>query len=291
MKAGAFEYFAPRDMDEACRYLENNSGAKVLAGGQSLVPMMNFRIVQPTALMDINLMGDYGYIYVDDGHLVIGALARHQEVLTNPWVRAEWPLISQALKFVGHPAIRNRGTVCGSVAHADPAAEMPAVMTALNATMVTQSVHGSRSLGPNEFFLGYLTTALDANELIKEIRIPALPPMTGTQYMEISRRPGDFALVGVAAVISIRDLKVSDARIVLTGVGPTPFRAPEAESLIIGSPLDHCPQVFHEAASLIQSTLTPEDDIHASSSYRRHLAGVLIERALLDALTNVLQRA
>ena len=291
MKAVAFDYYAPRDIEEACQYLEGDSGDKVLAGGQSLVPMMNFRLVQPTALLDINFMRDAGYIKMEDGQLVLGALARHQEVLSHPLVQSRWPLIAEALKLVGHPAIRNRGTVCGSVAHADPAAEMPTVMTALDANVVAQSVNGLRVISPSQFFLGYLMTTLASNELIKEIRIPPLPPLTGTRYLEVSRRLGDFALVGVAVAISLKERQIGQVRIALAGVAPGPFRALEAEELITGCSLDQCPARFHEAALSLQSELTPEDDIHASSLYRRHLAGLLTERALLDALTNVLKRA
>ncbi|HEY7060294.1 MAG TPA: xanthine dehydrogenase family protein subunit M [Chloroflexota bacterium] len=283
MKPTAFEYDDPRTADEALALLaQYGDDAKALAGGQSLVPLMNFRLARPGRLVDLNLIAALSHLRVEAGALRIGAMTRQREIERSPLVAAGWPLLAEATALIGHAQIRNRGTVGGSLAHADPAAELPAVMAALDAEFVVRGAGGERTVPATEFFLGYLTTALAPDELLVEIRVPALPPRTGGAFVEVSRRHGDFALVGVAALVTLdADGVISAARLAFTGAAPTPLRAARAEARLVGErPAE---PLFREAGLLASADLEPEDDLHASAAYRREVGGVLARRALVQA--------
>ncbi|HEX9821570.1 MAG TPA: xanthine dehydrogenase family protein subunit M [Methylomirabilota bacterium] len=280
MKPPRFDYLAPRSLDEALDLLaRHGEQAKVLAGGQSLVPLLNFRLVRPGHLVDLNDVPGLAGIRVDDGHLVIGAMTRQREVETSAVVRARCPLLAEAMPQIGHVQIRNRGTVGGSLAHADPAGELPAVVAALGGELVLRSARGQRVLQPAQFFVGYLTTAAAPDELLVEARVPVIPPRTGSAFIEVSRRHGDFALVGVAATVTVDAGGVcTAAAVALTGVGPTPVVAREAARALVG--VTPAPAAFEEAGRRVSGSVEPDSDLHASSEYRRHLAGVLTRRAL-----------
>jgi CO/xanthine dehydrogenase FAD-binding subunit len=284
MKPPRFEYLAPASLEEALASLaEHGDGAKVLAGGQSLVPLLNFRLVRPAWLVDLNDVPSLGYIRQDDGHVVIGALARQRAVETSPLVRERVPLLADAMPHIGHVQIRNRGTIGGSLAHADPAAELPAVVAALGGELVVRSARGERVLRPEEFFVAYLTTALEPAELLVEIRLPVTAPRTGTAFLEVSRRHGDFALVGVAVSVTLDgDGACTACAIALTGVGPTPVVAREAARELVGA--RPTAAGLTEVARLAAADLRPDGDLHASREYRRHVAGVLTGRALARAV-------
>ncbi|MDQ7849491.1 MAG: xanthine dehydrogenase family protein subunit M [Armatimonadota bacterium] len=279
MKPAPFRYAAPRSVGEALALLqEYGPKAKVLAGGQSLVPLLHMRLARPEVLVDINRIRALAYIRRRDDRLHIGALTRQRAVEASATVRRHVPLLWEAIRSVGHPQIRNRGTVGGSLAHADPAAELPAVVAALDAELVVAGPEGERVLSPEEFFTGYLTTALQPTELLVEIRFPPPGEGTGSAFVEVARRQGDFALVGVAAVLQRRDGAIGQARLAFTGVGPGPVRAREAERLLQGETAT--PRLFAQAAREASTRLEPPDDIHATAQYRRDLAAVLAHRAL-----------
>jgi len=280
MKPPRFDYLAPSSLDEALGLLDRHGAqAKVLAGGQSLVPLLNFRLARPAYLVDLNEIGGFGGIQMDGGDLVIGAMARQRAVETSPLVRAHCPLLAEAMPQIGHVQIRNRGTFGGSIAHADPASELPAVIAALDGDLVVKSVRGERALKPQAFFVSYFTTALDPNELLTSVRLPALPTRTGTAFLEMSRRHGDFALVGVAATLTVDDTGVcTRCALALTGVGPTPVVPREAGNALVG--VTPTPDAIAEVGRRVSAIVRPESDLHASSDYRTHLAGLLTERAL-----------
>jgi CO/xanthine dehydrogenase FAD-binding subunit len=283
VKPPRFDYLLPRSLDEALSMLaEHGEEAKVLAGGQSLVPLLNFRLVRPAYLVDLNEVPGLDGIRVDGGRLTLGAMARQRAVETSPLVRERCPLLTDALPQVGHVQIRNRGTIGGSLAHADPAGELPAVVAALGGELVVRSKRGERRLTPEAFFVGYLTTALEPDELLVEARVPVVPSRTGTAFLEVSRRHGDFALVGVAATLTVDDGGVCTAcAVALTGVGPTPVVAREATAALVGAKA--APDTFAEVARRVASAVQPDSDLHASAEYRTHLAGVLTRRALTRA--------
>jgi carbon-monoxide dehydrogenase medium subunit len=283
MKPPPFEYFAPSSVEEAIGLLQRHGdGAKVLAGGQSLVPLLNFRLVRPQCLVDLNPVAELAYLRAAEGGLAIGAMTRQRALEHSPLVRARAPLLADALRFVGHPQIRARGTIGGSLAHADPAAELPAVVTALGGRLVVSGPAGERSLGPAEFFRSYLTTALAPDEILVEVQVDAQPPGTGGVFLEVSRRLGDFALVGVAALVGLGPDGVCEtARLVFTGVGPTPWDAAAAAGALRGERLT--PSVLNRAADMVRDEVRPDTDIHASAAYRRRVAAVLTKRAILAA--------
>jgi CO/xanthine dehydrogenase FAD-binding subunit len=283
MKPPRFDYLLPRSLDEALGILtQHGDQAKVLAGGQSLVPLLNFRLVRPTYLVDLNDIPGLDGIRVDGSRLAIGAMTRQRAVETSSVVRERCPLLAEAMPQIGHVQIRNRGTIGGSLAHADPAGELPAVVAALDGELVLRSTRGERRLGPQEFFVAYLTTATEPDELLVEARMPVTPPRTGTAFMEVSRRHGDFALVGVAATVTVDEAGVCTAcALAVTGVGATPVVARQAARALVG--VKPTPDAFENVARRVSGTLTPDSDLHASSDYRKHLAGVLTRRALARA--------
>jgi len=290
VKPAAFEYHAPHTVEEAVGLLAaHGDDAKVLAGGQSLVPMMNMRLARPAVIVDINRVQALNYLTQDGAHLVLGALCRQRTAERSALVARHCPLLVDALALVGHAQIRNRGTVVGSLAHADPAAELCAVLAALDGTVTAVGPEGTRSISADALFVSFLTTSLDPRELLTEARFPALPRGAGWAWKEIARRHGDFALAGVGVVLAFRGGGIAEARIALTGVGPTPVRATRAERALAGAaPSD---ALWETAADAVRADLEPDGDIHASAEYRRHLAGVLTRRALSDAAARAREAA
>lgn len=287
MKPAWFDYYAPRTLDEALRILgEAGPEGRVLAGGQSLVPMLNFRIVKPAVLLDINRIAGLDRLQIGPDGLTVGALVRHADLLRNAGLREGWPLLAEATTQVAHPAIRNRGTVCGSVSHNDPAAEHPSVLVTLGGTAVIAGKRGRRELPAEQFFTGMLSTALEPGEMLVELRYPRPPAGTGAAFVEVTRRLGDFALAGAAATLTMRGEVCERVRLTIVGMGEGPVRARSAEDTLNGRRLDRKTQqdTFAEAVAKVVAAVDPTDDLHASSAYRRHLAGVMAARALEAAL-------
>jgi carbon-monoxide dehydrogenase medium subunit len=281
MKPAPFEYFRPQLLEEALALLNQyGSDAKPLAGGQSLIPAMNFRLATPAVLVDLNGVHDLAYIGNGSGPLRIGGMTRQRLVERSALVATGAPLLAEAMPYIAHPAIRNRGTIGGSLAHADPAAELPAVMLALNASLVATGMAGSREVTAAEFFTGLFSTAVRPGELLTEIRIPLPPDGAGYAFMEISRREGDFALVGVAAVVRVTANGIcEDARIALLSVGDRPMLAEQAMKTLMGQRSSG--ELIRAAADAAATNdIDPPSDIHASAGYRRRLANVLTRRAL-----------
>jgi carbon-monoxide dehydrogenase medium subunit len=284
VKPARFDYYDPTSVDEVLALLQQyGDEAKLLAGGQSLIPILNMRLAKPAVLIDLNRVAGLAYIRELDSQLQIGALTRHAEVERSPLIATRQPLLAETVRQIGHSQIRNRGTIGGSLAHADPAAELPAVMVALDGTFCLRGPSGVREVPAGEFFLMYFTTCIRPDEILTEVRVPVLPPRTGYAFLELSRRHGDFALAGVACTLTLAaDGTMADCRLGLTGVSMTPVRATAAEArLQEGRPE---PGLFAEAAGLVRAAVAPESDVHGSAEYRRHLAGVLTERALATAL-------
>ena len=284
MKPAPFEYVAPATVAETLELLAaHGAGGKLLAGGQSLTPMLNFRLARPETLIDINDVAELSYVERRAGTLHIGALTRHAELERSALVAAHWPLLPEALRWLAHPPIRNRGTIGGSVAHADPAAELPVALTALDARFVARSHRGRRVLHPGEMFAAPLQSGLEPDELLVEIEIPPLPEPSGCAFVEHARRHGDFALGGVAVVLA-RDgdrCRSGGARVVLLGAGPGPRRVPDAEALLAAEPVgEDAARAAGEAAAVAAD---PPSDPHADAAYRRRLASVLTRRAVLRA--------
>jgi CO/xanthine dehydrogenase FAD-binding subunit len=283
MKPASFKYFCPRGLDEALALVAEHGGdAKPLAGGQSLIPAMNFRLATPAALVDLNRLDELSYIDVDGGDLRIGGMTRQRAVERSPLIARLAPLLAETMPSIAHPAIRSRGTIGGSLAHADPAAELPAVMLALDATVVVRSARGRRAIAASDFFTGLFSTAIEPGELLTEIRIPSATERRGFAFREISRRHGDFALAGVAASVTVDERDCCrDARIALLSVGDRPVLADQARTVLLGQmPTD---AALRAAAAAAAADIDPPSDIHASAKYRRQLVNVLTRRALEQA--------
>jgi carbon-monoxide dehydrogenase medium subunit len=287
MKPAPFEYLAPHSVDEAVGMLaEHGDDAKVLAGGQSLVPMMNFRLAAPDVLVDLNGVTDLEYVRQEGDTLVLGALARHRDVQDAPGLRERCAMVAEGVDLIGHPAIRNRGTVGGSLAHADPSAEWPALLVVLDGEVDAVGPNGRRTIAAQDLFVMYFTTTLAPDEILVEARLP-LPAAgggrVGSTFVELARRHGDFALAGVAALVKMADdSTVADARIALIGLRDTPVRARAAEAILRDiSPTE---QTIAAAAETIAEAIEPVSDVHGSAGYRRHVATVLTRRALTDAV-------
>ena len=278
MKPAPFRYARPATAAEAVALLAAGGGeAKLLAGGQSLVPLLNMRLVRPAVLVDLNGARELERIDpAPDGGLVLGSLVRHADIAAAPLVRERAPLLAEAARHVGHTAIRNRGTLGGSLAHADPAAELPAALLALDATLGLLGPRGLRRVAAGEFFRGLLVTALAEDELLAEVTVPAAP--RGWGFVEIARRPGDFALAGVAASLDGK----AHARVVGFGVADRPVRLRAAEALVAAALRD--PAMPARAGVAAAADCDPATDVHASAEYRRHLATVLTEDALRQAV-------
>lgn len=285
MKPAPFEYFAPASTDEALSLLaEHGYDAKVLAGGQSLIPMMNFRLVQPSILVDLNNIAELAYIREgDDGGLRIGAMTRHRQVETSPLAAERAPLIHAAMSKIAYPQVRTRGTFGGSVSHADPSAELPALSLALGGKFRLRSQRGERWVAAEDFFVSLFTTVLEPDELLVEASIPPMPPRSGWSLQEVARRPHDFALMGVAAVVTLNEKGVCDgARLVFISAGDRPIAAERAAESLKGQAPSS--KVMEEAAEIASmQEIDPSSDIHATAEFRRHLANVLTRRALEQA--------
>ena len=282
MKPAAFEYHDPATLSEVLELLaEYREDSRALAGGQSLVPMMNFRLARPAHLIDLNGVRELRYIRVDGGTLQVGAMTRQRELERSAPVAEGWPLLTAATSYIGHVQIRTRGTVGGSLAHAFPSAELPLVMTVLDATLELQSTRAQRSVLAQDFFYGCMDTVLEPDELLVAVQVPPMPDESGWAFEEVSRRHGDFALMGVAGLVSL-DAQgcIHEARLGFTEAKP--IRPAPAESLLKGArPEDG---LFREAAALAVKELDPDSDIHASAKYRRHVGEVLARRVLQKAV-------
>jgi aerobic carbon-monoxide dehydrogenase medium subunit len=285
-----FTLHRPQSVDEALDALARHDDAKVLAGGQSLVPLLNFRLARPEHLVDLEGVARLAELRRTDGAVSIGAMVRQRQAERSPAIGADCPLVAAALPFVAHPPIRTRGTVGGSVAHADPAAELPTVVRALDGVMHIAGPAGrSRAIPAADFFVTHLTTALEPDELLVEIELPRAAPRTGAAFLEVSRRHGDYALVGVAAQLTLDpEGAVADARICLSGVADTPWRCTEAERALVGARPEG--RAAAEAAAGVRADLEPAADLHASSAYRRDVAGTLVERAVPMAAARAAER-
>lgn len=282
MKPAAFEYRVPDTLEEALGLLaEHESDAKILAGGQSLIPAMNFRVLQPTMLIDINRLEDLDTIQVNDqGGVRIGAMARQASLEHDAVIAERMPLLHETLPNIAHPQIRNRGTIGGSLVHADPASELPVYVLARQARMCVRNASSERWIEAADFFLGMFTTALHPGEMLVEIELPPLPKGAGWSFHEMARRKGDYALMGLAALLVLNPEGVcQDARLVYLNAGDGPIRTPEAEKLLIGE--KPSPEVFEAAASMAaDQEIDPFGSVHATVEFQRHLAHVLTRRAL-----------
>ena len=282
MKPAAFEYVVVDSVTRAIAALSEAAGeAKILAGGQSLVPMLNFRLVKPAILVDINRIPDLAFIEEKDNEIRVGALTRHHQLEMSLVIARHLPVLGAAMTHVAHLAIRNRGTIGGSLSHADPAAELPMIALLLDAKLHIVSSRGKRMVAASDFFHDALTVDLAEDEMVTEIHVPKLPPKTGWGFEEVARRAGDFALAAVAATVTVSDQRIAEARITLTGVGRTPVRAKKAEALVLGEKVEA--KLTERVIEAVRAEIAPETDLHASSDYRRHLAGVLTGRAVNTA--------
>ena len=284
MKPASFDYVRAESTEHAVQALNTAGGdGKIIAGGQSLMPMMNFRLVKPSVLVDINRIPGLDTVRIRGNKLVLGALVRHRMTATDPLIVEHIPVLHHAMKHVAHLTVRNRGTFCGSVCHADPAAEMPMMSLLLNGIVHIVSPRGERALPAEEFFVGSLVTALEPDELVTEIEIDKLPADTGWGFEEFARRHGDYALAAVAVTMQRLHGVASNVRISLMGVGEMSMRVPKIEALLEGREIDA--DLTGEAIEALRDELEPNSDLNASADYRRHLAGVLARRALSDAWT------
>ena len=280
MKPAPFDYIAATSVDMAAAALaDGGDDAKIIAGGQSLVPLLNFRLLRPSILIDINRIESLAFISETATDIRVGALTRHYQLETSPVIARHLPVLSCAMTHVAHLAIRNRGTIGGSLAHGDPAAELPMMALLLDAELHIGSVAAARITAARDFFLDALTVDLNAGEIVTEIALPKLPPQTGWGFAEVSRRRGDFALAAAAATLAVAAGAIVEARIALSGIGRTAVRA--AESLLVGHALE--PPLVSHAIEAVRAAIEPDTDLHASADYRRHLAGVLTGRALAAA--------
>jgi carbon-monoxide dehydrogenase medium subunit/6-hydroxypseudooxynicotine dehydrogenase subunit alpha len=284
VKPPPFAYHDPSSLDEALDLMaELGEECKPLAGGQSLVPLLNFRLAHPENLIDVNRIGALTGIRRESGVLKIKAMTRQSTLEASRLVQENWPLLTEALTFVAHPQIRNRGTVGGSVAHSDPAAELPVAMAALDAKMRARSKgRGERAIEASDFFVTHLTTTLEPDELLVEIEVPPMPARTGYAFTEYSRRHGDFALGGAAVLVTVDESGTCErAAIALLAAAPTPVRASEAEEMLRGERLDE--SVAAAAAAKAVAGISPTGDIHGSGGYRKDLIEVMVLRALNKA--------
>ncbi|HZV25020.1 MAG TPA: xanthine dehydrogenase family protein subunit M [Acidothermaceae bacterium] len=291
MKSAAFGYAAPTSLSEALVLLSEHADkdAKLIAGGQSLMPLLALRFAQPGFIVDLNRIPDLAAIRgTDDGGVAIGAMTRTRQLETDPLITERAPLAAESAPLIAHRAIRNRGTVGGAVAHADPAAELPAVMLAHGATIVARGPGGTREIRAADFFRGYYTTDLAPDEILVELRLPPQPAGTGTAFLEISRRHGDFAVAGVAAAVTIQGDACTDARIALIGVADRPFAANQATAALIGGPVDTAATA--SAAAAAAAAVSPNGDLHASPAYRRALVETLVRRAVTLAASRAAAR-
>jgi carbon-monoxide dehydrogenase medium subunit len=289
MKLPPVEYEAPTTVAEAIDLLaEHGDEASVLAGGQSLIPLLALRLARPEVLIDINRVDELSGVSAADGRVTIGAMTREYVAEESGTVADTLPLLAAALPLIGHEAIRSRGTIGGSLAHADPAAELPAVARALDAEFVVRGPSGMRVIPAAQWFEGYLTTSRRPDELLAEVRFPAAGPGTGVSFEEVARRHGDFAIVGLAASLVFSGGVISDARLAFAGVSDVPVRASAAEDLLAGE--RPSAELFDEAARRATEDLDPPADLHGSSDYRKTVAAAVVRRGLRAATDNARER-
>jgi len=290
MKPAPFEYLAPASLDEALAVMAaHGSEAKLLAGGQSLVPVMNFRLAQPTLIVDLNELVELGAVRRENGVMRLGAMVRQRTLEFDETVAAHLPLLQETMPYIAHPQIRNRGTLGGSLAHADPAAELPVLAVVLNGRFHLQRQNNSRWVNAADFFTGLFMTALEPEEILTEVELPLLLERTGTAFLELARRHGDFAQAGVAVTVRLDAAGLcQEARLVYLNVGEIPMVAGQAAASLQGQPLNE--NTIKAAAEIAaQNEIEPTTDVHATAAYKRHLAKVLTIRALNQARDKVLR--
>ncbi len=293
MKPAKFDYYRPENLNEALELLSRyGDEANLLAGGQSLMPLLNMRLARPVVVIDLNRLHELDYIREEGDWLAIGALTRQRSAELSEVVRRVCPLVSQAIELIGHLPIRNRGTIGGNIAHADPASELPAVLRALDGEVVLVGPQGERRVAAADFFVTVLTTSRNEDELVTEIRFPRLKSGTenknkaGWAFYEVSRQQGNYAMAGAAAYLELNEQgRISAARLALCSVAPVPLRVQEAEAVL----LDETPgeTLFKEAGRLAAQASDPTDDLHAGADYRRALAGIVTERVLNQVFKNL----
>jgi CO/xanthine dehydrogenase FAD-binding subunit len=289
MKLPPVDYEAPRTVSEAVESLaEHQDEASVLAGGQSLIPLLALRLAHPAVLIDINGIAELSGVAKTDGWVAIGAMTREYVAEESETITDHVPLLAAALPLIGHEAIRNRGTVGGSLAHADPAAELPAVARALDAEFVVRGPSGERVIPAAEWFEGFLTTSRRPDELLTEVRFPAAGRGTGVSFQEVSRRHGDFAIVGLAASLTLSEGAISDARLAFSGLSDVPVRAGDTEDLLVGE--RPSAELFDEAARRATGDADPPADLHGSADYRKKAAAAVVRRSLREAADNADER-
>lgn len=289
MKPPPFEYFAPQTVDEAVRLLSETDEAVPIAGGQSLMPMLNLRIAQPAALVDLNGLTDLSYVRVLEDQVAVGALTRHRVLETDTAARSAIPVLGELMAHIGHVTIRNRGTVGGSMTHADPAAELPLLAVALDARLVVHGPGGRREIDAADFFVGHFDTALRVGELLVEVQFGRLDSRVGQGFSEVARRHGDFAIASALAMVELAaDATIADCRIAVGGVGAVPLRIRTAEAILRGGGGDE-DSIARAAAEVVRS-VTPSEDLYAAADYRRRVAGVVVTRAVRGAVLRAGQR-
>lgn len=282
MIPGEFDYLAPTTIDEAIAALvEHGDDAKILAGGQSLIPAMRFRLASPATLIDINGITTLDYVREDAGHLAIGAMTREHTLETSALIAQSYPLLYDAAAVIADPLVRNRATIGGNLAHADPANDHPAVMLAYDAQLIAQGVNGTRTIAIDDFFVGLFETALAPNELLTEIRIPAPQAGSSGAYLKFERKVGDYAVAAIAVQLTISDNRCSAARIALTNVSPVPLRSPGAEQALIGQELTD--EVLEAAGRAAAAECDPSSDLRGTAEYKRDLVRVLTKRGIRTA--------
>ena len=289
MKPALFEYVAPQSIEGALAALASDEMARPLAGGQSLIPTMNFRIAAPSRLVDIARIDALKRHAIEGDVIRVGAMTRQRDLERDGEVRRANPLVAEVLGNVAHIVIRNRGTVGGSIAHADAAAELPCMLVATGGSVVARSVGSERTIAAEDFFLFHMTTALEAGELLTEVRIPALPPRTGYAFQEVARRHGDYALAGVCALVTLKDGVCAAVRLAACGVASKPTRLSEAEAALLGAPPEG--EALTHAAEAARDYATAADDRQASADYRRDLASALVRRTVAKAAERARERA
>ena len=291
MKPPPFEYLVPETLEETLEALDGaDDDVKLLAGGQSFLPLLSLRLARPSLLVDINQISELSWLRVGENQVEIGAMTRESALEHSQELRAAAPLVAEAMPLIGHVAIRTRGTLGGSMAHADPAAELPAVAIALDATFSMRSkARGERTLGAQDFFQGYFTTALESDEVLTSIRFPRIKPGAGHAIAEVARRHGDFAMAGTAASVTIHDDIITEASLALFSMAEFPLRAETAETALVGSAPSS--KLFAEVADLATRDLDPPEDLHASANYRRTIGATCVRRSLELAVKRAKGRA
>lgn len=285
MKPAPFEYHAPTSLEQALDLMSQHAGeAKILAGGQSLVPAMNFRVVQPSLLIDLNRVAELSFIREEGNVIRVGAMVRERHLEFDKSIEKRTPLLHEAVPNIAHPQIRNRGTIGGSIVHADPAAELPMLMVALSARLKAKNKSGERWMDAKDFFAGMFTTALEPDEILVEIEIPFMPPRTGWSFMEVAPRAGDYAMMGVAALVTLdEDGKCQSAKLVYLNAGDGPLEAIEAAKSLEGEILNE--KVIGSVSAFVgEKEINPFGNMHASAEFQRHLAKALTAKTLKTAL-------